>query len=135
MALLAIAALLAPGISEKANDPNAAILARCLDNPADASTAGQTSCEEQAASAYDRRMNTSYAALLKVLPQEAAHALRLSQRAWIAFRDADARANAALYATRKGTMYVSMQAASATRVVRDRALQLEADLRVMRIDD
>ncbi|HEY4075678.1 MAG TPA: lysozyme inhibitor LprI family protein [Rhizomicrobium sp.] len=80
-------------------------------------------------------MNRAYAGLLKVLPAEAGSRLQAAQRAWLAFRDTEAKARSALYETRRGTMYVPMQAASTTSVVRDRAFELEASLRVMRIDD
>jgi uncharacterized protein YecT (DUF1311 family) len=107
----------------------------CLNKPENASTAGQTECEAAAAKAYDRRMNQAYAALLRRLPAPAADKLRVSQRAWIAFRDAEQAARSALFATRSGTMYVPMQAASAVRLVRDRVLQLESYRRIVAIDD
>jgi uncharacterized protein YecT (DUF1311 family) len=117
------------------SDLTAAALDKCLNAPSNASTGGQTDCEESAAKAYDQRMNRAYADLLKILPAEARSRLQAAQRAWLAFRDAEAKARSALYETRRGTMYVPMQAASTTSIVRDRALELEANLRVMRIDD
>jgi uncharacterized protein YecT (DUF1311 family) len=116
------------------SDATELTLARCLDNPAQASTAGQTECEMAAIRAYDRRMNAAYAALMRKLPAPAAQQLRLSQRAWLAFRDSEAIARGALYETRQGTMFVPMQASGATEVVRDRALQLEGYVRVMAIE-
>jgi uncharacterized protein YecT (DUF1311 family) len=71
---------------------------------------------------------------MRRLPAASGARLRAAQRAWLAFRSADEAARGALYETRQGTMYVPMQAADATHVVRDRALQLEALLRVMAID-
>jgi len=116
-------------------DPTAAALDRCLNDPANASTAGQTECEATASSDYDRRMNAAYATLMHKLPEKAAQQLRLSQRAWLAFRDAEAKARDALYETRQGTMFVPMQASDATNVIRDRALQLEGYVRVIEIGD
>jgi uncharacterized protein YecT (DUF1311 family) len=109
-------------------------LARCLEEPDHASTAGQTECEIAAMRAYDRRMNAAYAALINKLPARAAQQLRLSQRAWLAFRDREAIARRALYETRQGTMFVPMQASASSGVVRDRALQLETYVRVMAIE-
>lgn len=135
-----IAALLSPGFAAvggapaDAGDVTEAALMRCLDDSANASTAGQTECEGEAARAYDQRMNTAYAGLLRALPPEAGRQLRQAQRGWVAFRDADGLARNAIYATRQGTMYVPMRAAARTRVVRDRALQLETSLRILRID-
>lgn len=115
-------------------DPTATALARCVDDPGNASTAGQTECETTATKAYDARMNRAYAALMKRLPEAAALQLRAAQHAWLAFRDAERRARTAIYATRQGTMYVPMEAASETAVTRDRALELENCLRIMAIE-
>ncbi len=136
MRIAAILAVLAatPAHAET-RDPTATALAQCLGAAANASTAGQTGCETVARRGYDLRMNRAYAALMQRLPGEASATLRAAQRAWLAFRDADARARQALYGTRRGTMYVPMQAAAETAVTRDRALQLETALRVLSIDD
>lgn len=71
---------------------------------------------------------------MRGLPANAAARLRDAQRAWLLFRDAHGTATAALFQTRKGTMYVSMQAARQTAVVRDRAIELENQLRILHID-
>lgn len=115
-------------------DPTEAALQRCLDAPTGMSTAGQTECESAAWHGYDRRMNTAYTALMRHLPAAAGTRLRAAQRAWLAFRTAEDAARMALYETREGTMYVPMQAADATQVVRDRALQLEGLLRVLTVE-
>ncbi|WP_019516706.1 lysozyme inhibitor LprI family protein [Sphingomonas sp. Mn802worker] len=114
-------------------DTTAHELTRCV--AADPSTAGQLMCEDAARRRYDARMNRVYAALLRRLPAPAAARLRIAQRAWLVFRDADANARSAVYATRIGTMYAPMQAADSTAMVRDRALALEKQLRVLSIDD
>lgn len=115
-------------------DPTAVALDRCLEDPANSSTAGQTSCETQAAHSYDHRLNAAYQALLIMLPSAPARQLREAQRTWLTFRAADAKARSALYGTRQGTMYVPMQAQAETNIVRYRALQLETYLRAMRIE-
>lgn len=126
----------APGTAATtaSHDQTDAALAQCLDDPVNASTAGQTDCQARAKQAWDRRMNAAYATLMKRLPVEAGQRLRVSQRAWLAFRDADAQARIAFYAARRGTMYVPMEAASETAVTRDRAVQLEGQVRVFAID-
>jgi uncharacterized protein YecT (DUF1311 family) len=126
---------MASAIAAPERDVTAAAEDACLNRPENASTAGQTECEAAAAKAYDQRMNRAYAALLRRLPAPAAGKLRLSQRAWIAFRDSEQAARGALFATRSGTLYVPMQAASAVRLVRDRALELESYQRIVAIDD
>ncbi|MEG3152760.1 lysozyme inhibitor LprI family protein [Sphingomonas sp. ZT3P38] len=124
----------ASGAAAQRADPTATALNRCLSAAANASTAGQTGCEASALRSYDQRMNVAYTALLRGLPAGAAQQLRRSQRAWLAFRDAERSAIGGIYATRQGTMYVPMQAGSATTLTRDRALQLETYRRVMAIE-
>jgi uncharacterized protein YecT (DUF1311 family) len=116
-------------------DPTEAALRRCLAAPAASSTAGQTQCESAAMRQYDQRMNAAYAGLMRRLPAAGAARLRTAQRAWLAFRTADEAARSALYETRQGTMYVPMQAAASADIVRDRAIQLEDELRVLTIDN
>lgn len=115
-------------------DPVGDALTRCLNGPGGISTGGQSDCQTIARHAYDRRMNTAYALLMTRLPADARQRLRLSQRAWLAFRDMDAQARDAFYAARKGSMYVPMQAGAETTVTRDRALQLETWVRIATID-
>ncbi|MDR6512619.1 uncharacterized protein YecT (DUF1311 family) [Novosphingobium capsulatum] len=110
-------------------------LRRCLDGASNGSTAGQVGCEVAARDAYDKRMGAAYRALLRALPNDAAGKLREAQRAWLRFRDAHIQASNALFATRQGTMYVPMQAADHTAIVRQRAIELEAQLRIFRIDE
>jgi uncharacterized protein YecT (DUF1311 family) len=129
LALAAASARAAPSI-----DATESALSRCLDDPANASTAGQTECETAARRAYDRRMNAAYATLMRKLPAQAAQRLRSSQRAWLAFRDKETIARSALYETRQGTMFVPMQAAAVTEMIRARAQQLESYVRVMAIE-
>ena len=132
---LAMALALVPSRAAAAiADPTATALARCVDDPVNASTAGQTECETAATKAYDARMNRAYAALTKRLPVAAVRQLREAQHAWLAFRDAERRARTAIYATRRGTMYVPMEAASETAVTRDRAFELETYVQVTAIE-
>jgi uncharacterized protein YecT (DUF1311 family) len=124
----------AAGARAAVHDPTSATLAHCHDNPTNSSTAGQTDCESAAIHNYDRRMDAAYATLIRKLPAVAVQQLKLSQRSWLAFRDRESAARSALYATRQGTMYVPMEASDAANVIRDRALQLEAYVRVLSIE-
>ena len=123
-----------PGIAAgPGKDATDAALDRCLADPANASTAGQTECEAAAARSYVRRMNVAYNTLLRRLPAPAAARLRRSQQAWLAFRDAEGQTRQGIYATRQGTMYVPMQSDDATTVIGDRARLLERYMRVLTI--
>ncbi|MFJ6328031.1 MULTISPECIES: lysozyme inhibitor LprI family protein [unclassified Rhizobium] len=123
-----------PVIAAAAKDVTAVALDRCLADPAKGSTGDQTDCEAAAEQAYDRRMNQAYAALLKRLPPDVGARMRTSQRAWLAYRDQEAKAREALYATRHGTMYVPMESDDAVTLVGDRARLLERYLRTLNIE-
>lgn len=132
--LLLHGALSSAGSAASVKDPTAVALRRCLDEAANASTAGQTACEAVAQRSYDRRLKASYSAVMHRLPTAAAQSFRRSLQSWLAFRHAEAQARSAFYATRQGTLYVPMEAGDATNIVRNRALQLEAYLRVLKIE-
>jgi uncharacterized protein YecT (DUF1311 family) len=134
LAALATLLLGTPVVAAGRGDPTATALEACLARPDAASTGGQTDCQRTALAAYDRRMNLAYDRLLKALPSPAGRDLRASQRAWIAFRDAEAVTRTALFETRHGTMYVPMQAQGELELTRDRALTLEGYRQVLAID-
>ncbi|MFT4055320.1 MAG: lysozyme inhibitor LprI family protein [Novosphingobium sp.] len=115
-------------------DATEVALEQCLALPANASTAGQTDCEVAAMNRYNHRMNVAYAALMRQLPAAAADRLRKSQRAWMAFRYAEAEARGAIFATRQGTMFVPMESDAATVLIGDRARLLERYVRVLGIE-
>ncbi|WCM25935.1 DUF1311 domain-containing protein [Sphingomonas sp. QA11] len=124
-----------PALAENGRrDATAAALDHCLADPAHASTGDQTACETRAAGDYDRRMNVAYAALLRKLPPDAARKLRDAQRAWLAYRNAEAGAREAIYATRQGTMFVPLESDDAVVIVGDRARLLERYVRAMAVE-
>ena len=133
ISLVLLGCVLLPTLAQ-AGDATAVSLQRCLGAPDNASTGGQTQCEAMAQHDYDRRLNVAYARLMRTLAGDARQRLQQAQRAWLAFRGADTAARDALYATRQGTMYVPMQAASTTAIIRERALQLEGDVHVLAIE-
>jgi uncharacterized protein YecT (DUF1311 family) len=136
--IIAVAVLMSvPSMAAAADvsdDPTAVALDQCLARPINASTAGQTDCEAMAMRSYDRRMNVAYGALMRRLTPAAAERLRRSQRAWLTYRDSEAGTRSALYATRRGTMFVPMEADAAVMVVGDRARLLERYVRVVAVE-
>lgn len=121
------------GSAEARHDATAVALDRCPSLATNASTAGQTDCEAAAMRSYDRRMNVAYVDLMRRLPPDAASRLRVSQRAWLTFRDAEASARSAIFATRQGTMYVPMEADDAVTLVGDRTRLLERYVRTLNL--
>ena len=92
----------------------------------DTSTAGMRRSLNKAREMWDEEMNAIYARLMKVLTKEQQQALRASQRAWVAFRDADGQAISEIIATKQGTLNQLTATELGMQRVRDRAMQLAA---------
>lgn len=101
----------------------------------DPSTAGIVAAIDWEEQQWDALMNSAYRNLLAKLPEKARDSLRASQRAWLAFRDAEQRAQSSLFSTRDGTMYIPMAADARMRIVKHRATDLASLARVLAIDD
>lgn len=124
----------AASAEETQRDPTSAALDACLAAPDKQSMGSQSDCFSRAERDFDRRMNAAYASILQRLPGPAGERLRQSQRAWIAYRDAETQARRAIYETRRGTMYVPMESDAAVALIGDRARMLERYERALDID-
>lgn len=109
-------------------------LKQCLRSEGGASTAGETSCYEISRHAYQARIILALSALKRRLQDDALTALEAEQTAWLAYRDAHRRSMEAMLSTRTGSMYAPMQEADDMGMARDRALRLEAQLRMLEIN-
>lgn len=70
-------------------DPIDTALSHCLDMPDGQSTAGMVQCLVTAYGAWDAALNEAYKSLTDSLQPAQKDALKVSQRAWIAYRDAE----------------------------------------------
>jgi uncharacterized protein YecT (DUF1311 family) len=70
-------------------DPIDTALTACLDTPDGQSTAGMVQCLVTAYGAWDAALNEAYRSLIDSLAPAQKDALKASQRAWIAYRDAE----------------------------------------------
>jgi uncharacterized protein YecT (DUF1311 family) len=86
-----------------------------------------------ATEAWDKELNRVWRELMAELPAAAKEPLRVAQRKWIAFRDAELEALASAYGAMPGTMFLVMQADAASTLTRDRVRQLEALLEAQRV--
>lgn len=120
--------------AEKPVDALEKTLQHCLDDAANASTSGQTECIGDAQKSWDTWMNRAYGRLITKLPSTAAASLRTAQRNWLAFRDTELKAQSDLYETRRGMMYVPMEANDAMLLTQSRAKLLERYVDVLNID-
>ncbi len=76
---------------------------------------------------WDKELNRVYQTLLKELPNSEKASLRASQKAWLAFRDADFRASKQVVRWRGkdgGTIWGGVYARHRMDTVRDRVLRL-----------
>ncbi|WP_321870958.1 lysozyme inhibitor LprI family protein [Burkholderia ubonensis] len=76
--------------------------------------------------ASDRKLNETYRALLAKVSSEGSNQLRKSQRAWIAWRDAQCEFNT--MGTRGGSINSSMYARCIDELTRDQTRRLDAQL-------
>lgn len=120
---LAMALAAAPAAAQAPTDPIDARLQAALSQ--DPSTADQLAAIATARAAWDARLNAVYRELLASLPPEPAERLRASQRAWLAFRDAEEHALDALYADTEGTLFLPLRADDGVDLLRHRVRDLE----------
>lgn len=101
--LLAAALVLAGAATapaQAAEPRRSAQFERCYNNP-DSTTLGLRECIGEEFKRQDARLNGAYAQAMRSLDTAAQARLRIAQRAWIAFRDADCQA---VLAANGGTM-------------------------------
>lgn len=96
----------------------------CLDKAM--TTAAMLECMNQEYQRLDEELNRVYADMMSRLNPDQRDALRQAQRAWLVFRDAEFRAQDALYDTLDGTMYLPLRIGHRSAIVRDRVKQLQA---------
>lgn len=112
-----------------ARDPLDAEIERLLAR--DDSTAGQVQAFSRGTELWDQAMNRVYGELMKQLSREGREALRVSQRAWLAWRDAQEGLIQETYGRAQGTMYRPMAVAHAMETVKARTLQLRRYLEIV----
>ncbi len=94
----------------------------------DPSTYGMMDAIKKGTELWDAQMNQVYAKLLKKLPEAERASLQKSQRAWLAYRDANSDLVATVYGHAEGTMYRPMAANELLELVKARTLLLRGYL-------
>ena len=110
--------------AEPPTDPIDTTLAECLDSPDGQSTAGMVTCLDTAYRGWDQALNDVYNNLFDLLDADSLARLKLSQREWIAFRDAERDFLVALQKPENGTLMHVIAVQSLVNLVKDRTLQL-----------
>ena len=130
--LCAAAGLCTPVWAQVDEHPIDAALSRCMETPEGMSTHGMRECIDRANTAWDQELNRLWQDLMRELGPDAKTQLRLAQRKWIAFRDAELEALASSYGAMQGSMYLLMHADAVSTLTRDRVRQLDALLEAQR---
>jgi uncharacterized protein YecT (DUF1311 family) len=108
-----------------AQHPIDAKLTGCLSTKEGMTTAGMLNCTNEAAVAWDKAMNDSYLQLVTKSDEMGKEQLKLSQRAWLKFRDLEYKNIDAVYKNLRGTMYIPMRAMSRLAITKNRAAELQ----------
>jgi len=97
------------------------IVARCRDQ--DETTSASANCYVMGREHWDKELNRAYAVLLASLDEKHREAVRISQRQWLKFRDAELAALGHIY-DRSGTMWLIVCAQRRMELIRERALRM-----------
>lgn len=90
--------------AQKRVDPIEAQLEVCLAAPAGQTTEGMTDCSHQAYLAYDKRMNEVYQRVMRNVDPQSRVLIRNAQRQWLAYRDAQRKADIGPWQADRGSM-------------------------------
>lgn len=90
------------------------------------STNGMIGCSAQAEIEWDQELNKVYKALLSKLSSEGKNGLKMSQRQWLKYRDAEFEAIGAIYGAMDGTMWRVIAVGSRMEIVKKRVLTLKS---------
>jgi len=101
----------------------------------DPSTQGVIVATDKGTQLWDAEMNKAYNDLMKKLPEKERAALKKSQVAWLAYRDANTGLVTTVYGHAQGTMYLPMAHDEALERVKARTLQLRNYLDILSEND
>ena len=91
----------------------------------DGSTHGQIRAQTEGCKLWDAELNRVYKKFYGQLPATGKSRLQSSQRAWLAFRDAEFKLLDVVFNKPEGTMYLPMRVGSRLALVKRRAQELE----------
>jgi uncharacterized protein YecT (DUF1311 family) len=107
-------------------DPIDARLTQCLDAPDGQSTMGMIACADEAYAAWDKELNTAYAALLDGMEKDSAAKLKEAQRKWVAYRDSEFAFQEGAWTEDLGSLIRVTIALARADIVRARVLTLRS---------
>lgn len=96
------------------------------------STAGMVECISKAYTQWDAELNKVYNELMKQLDAAGKASLKAAQLQWLKFRDSEFKLIDAVYSNLQGTMYIPMHADSRMQIVKNRAVELQSYLSILK---
>ena len=112
-----------PTLADETKHPTDIWLEKALAK--NSSTTGTRQATNKAREMWDAEMNKRYRRLMSALKPRQRAALRKSQKAWLAFRDAEFAANETIISSKQGTMWPMMADDRMMILVKERALHLQ----------
>ena len=100
-------------------------LSKCLDEESNQTTAGMIRCTIDAREKWDIELNKYYKLLIAELSEEQRELLRVSQRAWIKYRDAEYKFSFDMHNSMQGTVWRIIATDRSLKIVQTRALELK----------
>ncbi|QND52055.1 DUF1311 domain-containing protein [Phyllobacterium sp. 628] len=103
LALSAVSPAFAASPEEKV-DPIDKAATECLNSPAGQTTSGMVDCSHKAFVAYDKQLNETYKKVLASVDPESAKLIKDAQRKWVAWREAQIKADDGPWRADRGTI-------------------------------
>ena len=94
-------------------------------------TMPRAECYSRASESWEKAVSSAYAKLKEKLPSAQVKSLVTAQTSWERYRDDEFGFITALYASKKGTGYISTRIILRTEVIKARALLLESRLQAI----
>lgn len=98
-------------------------LSQCIEK--DSTTFGMLECHSAALDQWDKQLNINYKNLMQILPAELKENLKVSQRAWINYRDKEMTFSSQLFGEVGGTLLLIVNAGKRLDFTKQRAIELE----------
>lgn len=124
--LVLLACTLGSFAEPEKKDPIDAAMEKAMDK--DPSTAGMVQAIQAAQDKWEKELNVVYAKLKKAMTKEEWTALVASQKAWLDYRDKEAKTQREIYSRMEGTMWVPVSASVNMELVKSRVLVLRGYL-------
>jgi len=105
-------------------DPLDTALDACMASPEGASTAGMVACTGDAIRAWDKRLNEVYQQVVAGLDAKSQELLRVSQRRWVAFREAEHEAMGGPWRRDRGTIIRVVTMSADLSAIKERIQEL-----------